>query len=87
MYCYANKLTFSVFVSDQKFENSMDLLLMIDENKSHYGYIKDFNRLCFTKERINTKNTFARVGYSILVVEKYWESIKKFVCALMTQNL
>ena len=28
----------------QKFENSMDLLLVINENESHYVYIKDFDR-------------------------------------------
>ena len=43
--------------------------------------------LCFTKQRIKTKNTFARVVYSALIVENYWESIKKFVWALMEHNL
>ena len=43
VFCYASKLTFPIYVSDQKLENSMDLLLVIDENKSHYVYIKDFN--------------------------------------------
>ena len=46
---------FSNYVSDQEFENSMDLLLAIDENQSHYVYIKDFNRfICFTKRKIKT---------------------------------
>ena len=27
--------------------------------------------LCFTNQKIKTKNTFARVVYSVLVVEKY----------------
>ena len=43
VFCYENKLTFPINISDQKFENLMDLLLMIDENKSHYVYIKDFD--------------------------------------------
>ena len=47
----------------------MDLLLLTDENKSHYVYIKDFDRFMFHKTK--TKNTFARVVYSVLVVEKY----------------
>ena len=34
--------TFPIYVSDQKFENSMDLLLVIDKNKSYYVYIKDW---------------------------------------------
>ena len=28
---YENKLTFQIYISDLKFENSMDLLLVIDE--------------------------------------------------------
>ena len=40
-YCYENKLTCAIYVSDQKFENSWDLLLVSDENKSHYVYIKE----------------------------------------------
>ena len=31
VFCYENKLTFSIYISDQKFENSVDLLLIIDE--------------------------------------------------------
>ena len=54
VFCYENKLTFPIYVSDQKFENSMDLLLVFDENKSHYVYIKDFNRFMFHK--IKNKN-------------------------------
>ena len=33
---YENKLVFSIYVSDQKFQDSMDLLLLIDDDKSHY---------------------------------------------------
>ena len=62
---YENGLVFPIYVSDQKFEDSMDLLLLIDDDKSHYVYIKDFNRFMFHK----TKNTFAKVVYSVLVVK------------------
>ena len=34
----------------------MDLLFIIDENKSHYVYIKDFDRLMFHKTNKKTKN-------------------------------
>ena len=61
-----NTLVFSIYISDQKFENSIDLLLAIDENKSHYGYIKKF-----TKERIKTKSIFERSVYSPLKVKMY----------------
>ena len=38
VFCYENGLTFPVYLSDQKFRNSMDLLLIPDENKSHCVY-------------------------------------------------
>ena len=43
--------------------------------------------LCFTKQRIKTKNTFAKVVYSVLVVKMCWQTTKKFVWALMVHNL
>ena len=43
--------------------------------------------LCFTKQRIKTKNTFKKVVYSVLVVKMCWKNIKKFVWALMMHNL
>ena len=38
VYFYESKLTFPIYFSDQKFENSMNLLLVIDKNKSHCVY-------------------------------------------------
>ena len=40
VFCYENRLGLPINVSNQKFENSMDLLLVTNENKSHYVYIK-----------------------------------------------
>ena len=34
VFCYENKLTFLIYISDQKFENSVDLLLIIDKQVS-----------------------------------------------------
>ena len=42
-----NRLVFPILTSDQECENLMNLLLVIDENKSHYVYIKDFDRFVF----------------------------------------
>ena len=33
---YENELVFPIYVSDQKFEDSMDLVLLNDDDKSHY---------------------------------------------------
>ena len=41
VFYYENELVHPVYVSDKRFENCMDLLLINDENKSHYVYIQD----------------------------------------------
>ena len=71
VFCYENKLTFPIYISDQKFENLIDLLLIIDENKLHYVYIKDFDRFMLHKTKNKNKKTFPRVVYSVLVVKMY----------------
>ena len=40
---YENKLTFPIYISNQKFENSMDLMLVYDGDISHYVYTKNFD--------------------------------------------
>ena len=87
MFCYENKLAFPINISDQKLQNSIDLLLVTDGDKSHYVYIKDFDRFMFHKTKNKTKNTFAKVVYSVLVVKMCWQNIKKLVWALMVHNL
>ena len=47
--CYENEMVFPIYVSDKRFKVSIDLLLLIDDNKSHYVYIKDFDRFTFHK--------------------------------------
>ena len=46
---YENKLVFPIYVWDQEFEDSMDLLLLVDDDKLHYVYIKEFDRFMFHK--------------------------------------
>ena len=60
VYCYENKLTFPSYVSDQKFENSINLLLVTGEKKSHYVHIKDFNRFMFHKTKNKNKKYFCK---------------------------
>ena len=57
---YENELVFPIYVSDQKFENSMDLLLLINDDKSHYVYIKDFNAFMLHKTKNKNKKWFSR---------------------------
>ena len=39
--CYENNFVYSVRISDEKFENYMDLLIITNKNKSNYDYIKE----------------------------------------------
>ena len=55
MFCYENKMTFPIYVSDQKLEDSMVILLATDGNKSHYVYTRDFNRFMFHKAKNKNK--------------------------------
>ena len=57
---YENRLVFPIYISDQKFKDSMGLLLLIDNDKSHYVYIKDFDRYMFHKTKNKNKNWFCR---------------------------
>ena len=60
VYCYENKLTFPNFISDLKFKNSIDLSLLMNENKSHYVYIKDFDRFMFHKTKNKNQKIFCK---------------------------
>ena len=60
MFGYEDKLVFPIYVFDQKFEDSMNLLLLIDDDKSHYVYIKDFDKFMFHKTKNKNKKWFCR---------------------------
>ena len=53
-------MTFPICISDQKFENSMDLLQIFDGDKSHYVYIKDFDIFMFHKKKNKDKKYFCK---------------------------
>ena len=53
-------MVFPIDISNQKFEDSMDLLLLINNNKSHYVYIKDFDRFMFHTQKNKNKKWFCK---------------------------
>ena len=74
-----NRLTFAIYDSHQKFENSMDLLLAIDKSKSHYVYIKYFDRFIFHKAKKKNKKHFYKSCLQCLSRRNMWTEHKK-VC-------
>ena len=57
---YENKLVFPIYVSNKEHRDSIDLLLLIRDNKSHYVYIKGFNRFMFHKTKNKNKKWFCK---------------------------
>ena len=75
VFCYENKTVYPLYLSSQKFDDSMDLLLISNEFKSHYVYIKHFNRLMFNK----SKSNLCKSCLQCLSSEIYELNIKKTV--------
>ena len=55
---YENKQTYPIYVSKEKFENVMNLLLISEDENKHYCLIKDFNRFMYRKTRNKNKKHF-----------------------------
>ena len=51
---------FQFMFQNKKFEDSMDLLLLIDDDRSHYVYIKDFDRFMSHKTKNKNKKWFCK---------------------------
>ena len=60
VFCYGNKMVHPVYLSNQCFNDCLDLLLISNNFTSHYVYIKDFNRLMFNKTRHKGKKYFCK---------------------------
>ena len=57
---YEDKLVFPTNISNNNFDDSMDLLLLYEDHKSHYVYIKDFNTFMFHKTKNKNKKWFCK---------------------------
>ena len=60
VFCYENKIVYPVYLSDQKFNDCLDLLIISNNFISHYVYIKDLNRLMFNKTKNKNKKYFCK---------------------------
>ena len=71
VFAYENKLVNPVYLSYQKFNDSIDLLLISNEFKSHYVYVTNFDRIMFSKTKNKGKKYFCKIVHSVLVVQKF----------------
>ena len=58
--CFVTKIKQPVYLSSQKVNDSIDLLLISNEFVSYYVYIKDFDRFMFNKTKHKGKKSFCR---------------------------
>ena len=56
VFSYEDKIIYPIYLSDQSFNDVLDLLLIND----HYVLIKDFNRLIFNKTKSKYKKWFCK---------------------------
>ena len=71
VFSYENKNVYPVYLSDQSFDDCLDLLLI----NNHYVLIRDFNRLMFSKTKHKNKKWFWKsyLGYfsSEIILNKH----------------
>ena len=79
VFSYEYNLVYPVYVSDKKFEDCIDLLLIADENKLHYVYMKDFYIFLCNKIKNKNKKHFCRYYLQCFSSEQVLEEHKK-VC-------
>ena len=68
---YYNKRVYPQYISEQHNERVLNVLLISNEEKSHYVFIKDFNSLMYRKTKHKVKSTFACIAYKTLLQKKY----------------
>ena len=72
VFSYENDLTYPVYISNEKFKNCMDLLLISNENKSHYVYIKDFSRFMCNRTKKKKKKNFCKCCLQCFSSERFF---------------
>ena len=77
LFGYENELVYLIFISKQKFEDSMDLLLLYEDDKLHYVYIKDFNTFMFHKTKNKNKKWFCKSCLQCFSNEKVMKKHKE----------
>ena len=55
VFSYEGKVIYPIYISEKEFDDCVHLLMIHEGNKSHYVYIKDFNRLVFNKTKNKNK--------------------------------
>ena len=80
LFGYENKV-YPLYISEKSDTLVLNVLLITKEEKPHYVFIKDFDRLMYSKAKTKNanKNIFVSLVYKIPPLKKYVLIIKKYV--------
>ena len=79
---YENKV-YPLYISKKSYTQTFNLLLITQEKKSHYVFIKDFNRLMYSKTKDQHKKYHCTSCLQIFTKEEILNQHKKSVYQLM----
>ena len=68
VFCYENKV-YPIYISKKSNTQVLNVLLITNEEKSHYVYIKYFNRLMYSKAKKKKNNI---KNFSVWLVYKFY---------------
>ena len=70
VFSYENKVVYPAYLSNQCFNDCLDLLLVSNGFTNNYVYIKDFNKLLFNKTENKNKTYFCESCLQCFLVMK-----------------
>ena len=68
---YENKV-YPLYISKKAYDQTLNLLLITEKGKSHYVFIKDFNRLMFSRTKHKYKHIIVYLVYKVLPQKKHY---------------
>ena len=73
---YENKV-YPLYISKKSYNQTLNLLLITEKDKSHYVFIKDFNRLMFSRTKHKDKKHYCMSCLQSFTTEKILSNPKK----------
>ena len=80
VFCYENNI-YPIYILKKSNTHGWNVLLLINEEKSHYVFIKDLDELMYskTKTKNQIKKTFVWFAYKISLLNKHFLILKNNV--------
>ena len=71
VFSYENKV-YLLYISKTSYDQMLNLLLITEKDKFHYVFIKDFNRLMFSRTKHKGKKHYCISCYKVLLQKKFY---------------